>query len=82
MNDKCKNCDDKTACIPFFEHENVLMHYNRANRRMLIALLTVCVTFIVTIIVFTNSYTQREANWLDALQRMGVTDGVQKQPDP
>lgn len=82
MNDKCRNCDDRTACIPFFEHENVLMHYNRANRRMLIALLTVCVTFIVTIIVFTNSYTQREKNWLETLQRTGVTNGVQEQPDP
>lgn len=82
MNDKCRNCDEKTACVPFFEHENVLMHYNRANRRMLIALLCVCVTFIVTIIVFTNSYTQREKNWLETLQRTGVTNGVQEQPDP
>lgn len=25
----CKNCEEKTACVPFFAHENVLMHYNR-----------------------------------------------------
>ena len=48
----CRNCEEKAACVPFFAHENVLMHYNRANRRMLIALAVVCVTFIVTIIVF------------------------------
>ena len=78
----CKNCEDKQACVPFFVHEGVMDHYSRANRRMLIALLTVCITFIITIIIFTNSYTQREANWLDTLQRTGVTDGVHKQPDP
>lgn len=78
----CRNCEEKTACVPFFAHENVLMHYNRANRRMLIALAVVCVTFIVTIIVFVTGYTQREKNWLDTLQRVGVTDGVHEQSDP
>ena len=82
MDDKCKNCEDRQACIPFFAHENTMMHYNTANRRMLIALVCVCVTFIVTIVVFVSGYTQREKNWLDTLQRVGVTDGVYKQSDP
>jgi len=81
MDEKCKNCDDKVACVPFFAHENVLEHYNRANRRMLIALAVVCMTFIITIVVFVTGYTQREKNWLDTLQRVGVTDGVHEQPD-
>lgn len=81
MDDKCRNCDEKQACIPFFAHENTMMHYNAANRRMLIALVTVCLTFIVTIVVFVTGYTQREKNWLETLQRVGVTDGVQQQPD-
>ena len=79
---ECKNCDEKQACVPFFAHENVLMHYNRANRRMLIALIVVCVTFITTIVVFVSGYTQREKNWLDTLQRVGVTDGIHQQSDP
>ena len=58
------------------------MHYNRANRRMLVALICVCVTFIVTILVFVTGYTAREKNWLDMLQRTGVTDGVHEQSDP
>lgn len=82
MEEKCKNCDERQACVPFFAHENVLNHYNRANRRMLIALVTVCITFIVTIIVFVTGYTAREKNWLDTLQRVGVSDGVQQQSDP
>jgi len=83
MDDKCRNCDEKVACVPFFAHENVLMHYNRANRRMLIALAVVCVTFIVAIVVFVTSYTAREKNWLDTIRRVEVSDGVHEQPsDP
>lgn len=79
-----KKCQDQgqPACIPFFAHENTMMHYNHANRRMLIALLAVCITFILTIIIFVGGYTQREKNWLDTLQRVGVSDGVHEQPDP
>lgn len=81
MENNCKNCDEQRACVPFFAHENVLEHYNRANRRMLIALAVVCLTFIVTIVVFVSGYTQREKNWLDTLQRTGVTSGVYEQSD-
>ena len=79
---ECKNCEEKQACVPFFAHENTMMHYNRANRRMLIALICVCVTFIVTIMVFVTGYTAREKNWLDMLQRNGVMSGVSEQSDP
>ena len=82
MDQKCQNCEEKSACIPFFAHENVLMHYNHANRRMLVALIAVCVTFILTIVIFVSGYTQREKNWLDTLTRVGVTDGIQQQQSP
>ena len=78
----CKNCEDKQACVPFFEHENAMTHYNHANKRMLIALICVCVTFVLTIVVFVTGYTAREKNWLDTLQRTGVANGVYQQPDP
>ena len=68
--------------ISQFDHENTIMHMNYANRRMLIALITVCITFIVTIIVFVSGYTAREKNWLDTLQRVGVTNGVHQLSDP
>jgi hypothetical protein len=48
---------------------------------MLVALICVCVTFIITILVFVTGYTAREKNWLDMLQRTGVTDGVHEQSD-
>ena len=60
--------DDKDT-VSRFEHDKVMMHMNWANRRMLIALVTVCLTFIITILVFVHGYTEREKNWLDTLNR-------------
>lgn len=84
MNEQCKNCQEKEACIPFFAHEDTLMHYNHANKRMLIALIVVCVTFIATIIIFVSGYTQREKNWLDTIGRIQHTTEVAdgEIPDP
>ena len=82
MKEECRGCEDRQACVPYFVHEGIMAHYSRANRRMLIALAVVCLTFIITIVVFVTGYTQREKNWLDTLQRVGVTDGVHEQSGP
>jgi len=74
--DVCSNeCSDK--CIPFYDHQHTMMHYNWANRRMLIALVTVCITFIITIIVFVTGYTAREKNWLETITNMNKTPVVE-----
>ena len=57
----------------------VMEHMGKNNRRLLVALLAVCFTFILTIIIFVVGYTIRERNWLDTIQRIGVTDGVHEQ---
>lgn len=81
------NEDKAPVCIPFFAHENALMHYNATNKRMLVALLAVCITFILTITIFVIGYTVREKNWLDTLTNMQasqtteVQNGVQQQSD-
>jgi hypothetical protein len=80
----CNNCESKQACVPFFVHENTMMHYNHANKRMLISLIAVCITFIVTIVIFVFGYTVREKNWLDTLTRVTapeVADGIQQNAD-
>ena len=56
--------------IPMIQAEKTIMHMNFANRRMLIALITVCVTFIITIVVFVVGYTVREKNWLNTIINM------------
>jgi len=82
-----ENKNNEVPMVPLFQAENTVMHLGFANRRMLIALLAVCITFIVTIIVFTVAHTVREKNWLDTLARMNPTpaqevqDGVYEQPD-
>jgi hypothetical protein len=60
---------DEKDTVSRFEHDKVMMHMNWANRRMLIALVTVCLTFVITILVFVHGYTEREKNWLDTLNR-------------
>ena len=79
---------DDMQVVSRFEHENALWHYNMCNRRMLIALVVVCLTFIVTILVFVHGYTVREKNWLDTLRNINApavevtADGVYEQPRP
>lgn len=75
---ECTNCENRQACVPFFAHENTVMHMAAANKRLLIALIVVCMTFIATIIIFVHGYTVREKNWLDTLNRPEVADGVQQ----
>ena len=88
MEEKCKNCEGKEqACVPFFLHENAMMHYNRANHRMLIALivsLTVIMIGMVTLgWMFLSSYNDREKGWQEIIQQRitEVSDGVYQQPD-
>lgn len=76
---------EEVPMMPVYQAEKIIMHQNFANRRMLLALLSVCVTFILTIVIFVVGYTIREKNWLDTLTRFstpGVTDGVQQATSP
>ena len=80
----CKNCDEKQACVPFFAHENVLMHYNRANKRMLIALITICITLSIVIGIFVYGNTIREKQLIDMIDKRisEVEDGIHQHQDP
>ena len=75
---------DEAPMIPLIQAEKTIMHMNFANKRMLIALITVCVTFIITIVVFVVGYTIREKNWLNTILNMRapavteVQDGMQQ----
>lgn len=73
------------ATIPFFVHESSIMHYNRVNRRMLIIIVTVCMTFVLTVSVFVHNYTRREKEWIALFASMfpqtEVADGIHQQPD-
>lgn len=62
----CENCSEQEKCIPYFDHQNTMLHYNWANRRMLIALLAVCLTFIIVVTINTI----RETRWQDTVKEL------------
>ena len=84
MEEKCKNCESGNACVPFFLHENAMMHYNRANKRMLVALIVICVTLSIVIGIFVYGNTVREKNLIDLIdQRITeVEDGIHQHSYP
>lgn len=83
MEEKCKNCGSGTACVPFFLHENAMMHYSRVNKRMLILFCVWCVTIAVIIGIFVYGNTVREKQLVDLIDKRitEVTDGVYEQSD-
>ena len=88
MDDKCKGCDGQQACVPFFVHENSMMHYNRVNKRTLITFsalfLVMCITVSFIVGVLVNNNTVREKQILDIVnQRITeVENGVHQFNDP
>ena len=88
MDEKCKGCEERQACIPFFVHENTVVHLNRVNKRIMILFsalfLVMCITVSFIIDTLVNNNTRREKQILEMVtQRITeVENGVHKQPDP
>ena len=88
MDEKCKGCEDKQACVPFFVHENTVMHLNRVNKRIMLLfstlLLIMCITVSFIVDTLVNNNTKREAQILEMVTRRitEVADGVQQQSGP
>ena len=84
MEDKCSNCKEQQACIPFYVHENAMMHYNQANRRMLIVIVSVLIFIAIVITIFVNGNTIREKQLIDMVnQRIAeVENGVHEFTNP
>ena len=77
--------NNEPRTVSVFEHENALMHYGRVNKRSLIALVCVCITFVVITTIFVIAYTIREKNWLNTIKDITpvteVADGIHEQPN-
>ena len=80
----CGNsCEEK--CIPFYDHQHTMMHYNWVNRRSMISLIAVCVTMIIVVFIFASNQTQREKMWQETIKELysstvaaEVQDGTQE----
>jgi len=81
----CSSCAEKgQTCIPFFVHENAMMHKDTDNERMHETIqkindknnktvLAVCITFVAIIIIFVTAYTVRTSIWLETITSMNDT---------
>ena len=70
----CNNCEQKQACVPFFLHENAMMHYNRANKRMLIALISVLAFVSIMIGIFVYGNTVREKQLIEMVNQKRIVE--------
>ena len=83
----CAECSEQEKCIPFFDHQNTMMHYNWVNRRSMISLIAVCLTMIIVVFIFATNQTKREQMWQETIKEMyrssvaEVADG-QQDADP
>ena len=86
MDEKCKNCEDRQACVPFFVHEESLMHYNRVNKRILITvstlflLMCLTVSFIIGVLVSNNTIREKQIIEMMNQRITEVTNGEHQEP--
>lgn len=66
----CAECCEQEKCIPFFDHQDTMMHYNWVNRRSMISLIAVCVTMIIVVFIFATNQTKREQMWQDTIKQI------------
>ena len=76
----CKNCENQQACVPFFMHENSMMHKDADNERLAdIAQgqrkINVVQSIIILSIVFIMAmfYTYRTKMWNDTIAKQNET---------
>lgn len=64
--------EEDKGMVSRYESDKAIMHLNFANRRMLVALISVCITAIIlsigTILIFVHSYSEREKNWQNTIR--------------
>lgn len=66
----CKNCEEKEqACVPFFLHENMVMHFSKVNRRMVILFAIWGVIMAIVIGIFVYGNTVREKQLIDLVNQ-------------
>lgn len=69
---ECKNGAGQ-ACVPFYLHENAMMHKDRDNRRMMVVCLSLCITLIVVVVTLVAYYTSRTAMWNETISQLNRT---------
>lgn len=80
MNENCKNCEEKQACIPFFIHENAMMHKDMDNERMerivkgqRITNIVQSIVILLIVFIMAMFYTSRTQMWNDTISKLNQT---------
>ena len=79
MDGKCKNCENTQACVPFFLHENAMMHKDSDNERMAkiikgqrITNIIQSVVILLIVFVMVMFYTSRTQMWNNTVEKMSA----------
>ena len=67
---ECTNRSDKERCIPFYDHQNTMMHYNWVNRRSMIITIVVIVSMVLTNFILATNHTAREKMWKEMIETL------------
>ena len=77
MEEKCKSCEERQACIPFFIHENAMQHKDMDNERMAkivkgqrIANIIQSIVILLIVFIFVWFYTSRAQIWSNTISEM------------
>ena len=81
--------ENETPMVKQIDAEKVAMYQNFANKRLLIALISVIVGFIIYASIFVIGYTIREQHWQETMFRVverfaptGVQNEIFENADP
>ena len=86
MDEKCRGCEERQACVPFFVHEESLMHYNRVNKRILVTvtalflLMCLTVSFIIGVLVSNNTIREKQIIEMMNQRIAEVANGEEREP--
>ena len=67
-----KKIQAEQAQVPFFIHENAMMHKDRDNKRMMVINLCLCAVVIFVVITLVSFYTSRTQMWNDTISKLTV----------
>ena len=67
--------ENETPVVKQIDAEKTAMYQNFANKRLLIALISVIVGFIIYASIFVIGYTIREQHWQETMSREGGYSG-------
>ena len=77
MTENCNNCEQKQACVPFFIHENAMMHKDADNERMAkivkgqrIQNIIQSIVILLIVFIFVWFYTSRAQIWSNTITEM------------